>query len=130
MNLKKFLEELEDTLSAFVVDDQLISELLLLMKESGSEQSFLARLVYCLKILMQFGVMATQHEQFELLADGVFSMRIKSGQYNIRILYMFFPDKSPALLHAFYERAGHARTDYTGKIDLARQRFAELKEEQ
>ncbi len=129
MNLKEFLGELCQKLRRFCVHALLIQELLDAMQKSGNEASFLGRLVYLLDVLDDLGIMATKHKLFEPLGDGVYSMRIKNGRFNIRILYMFFPDGSPVLLHAFYERAGHGHTDYSRRIDLARQRFTELKEE-
>ncbi|WP_308541798.1 type II toxin-antitoxin system RelE/ParE family toxin [uncultured Oscillibacter sp.] len=129
MNLNDFMRELCKKLSSFKFHAELIKELLPIMRESGNESSFINQLVYCLSILDDLGVLATNHKNFEPLGNGVYSMRMKNGNYNIRILYMFFPDKSPVLLHAFYERAGHQRTDYTGKIKIARKRFTELKEE-
>ena len=129
MNLNDFLEELCKKLSGFKIHALLIDELISIMRESGSEASFINQLVYCLNILDDLGVMATNHKNFEPLENGVYRMRMKNGHYNIRILYMFSSDKSPVLLHAFYERAGHQRTDYSGKIELARKRFTELKEE-
>ena len=130
MNVNDFLKDLCNKLEHFRLHDLIIAELLESMRMSGNEESFIARLVYLLGVLNLYGVMATKHKQFELLGNGVYSMRLKNGCYNIRILYMFAQDKSPVLLHAFYERAGHGKTDYTGKITLARQRFTELKEEQ
>lgn len=129
MNLSDFLEELCKKLSSFKIHTLLIDELLTIMRESGNEVSFINHLAYCLNILDDLGLMATTHKNFEPLENGVYSMRIKNGNYNIRILYMFFPDGSPVLLHAFYERSGHKRTNYSGKIAVARNRFTELKEE-
>lgn len=129
MNINDFLEELCEKLSSFKIHPLLIDELISIMRESGSEASFINQLVYCLNILDALGVIATNHRNFEPLENGVYRMRMKNGRYNIRILYMFSSNKSPVLLHAFYERAGHQRTDYSGKIELAHKRFTELKEE-
>ena len=117
-------------MSQFKVYDRMIVEIIELLKSSGSETAFLTLLTTRLRFLLERGVLATNHSEFELLGKGVYSMHVVVQKLNIRILYMFSPDKSPVLLHAFHEKAGHKKTDYTGKIELARERFEELKEEQ
>jgi len=128
MNLKEFLKKLKERLSSFEVHSNVIGEIADALKKSGNEVLFLSILLTRLQTLDDYGIEAVRHSQFELLGQGVFSMHLESKQFNVRILYMFSSSSDPILLHAFYERAGHSATDYTGKIKLARQRFAELKE--
>lgn len=131
MNIKDFLDQLETELKKIETHSLLTQELLTAMQKSGNEVSFLARLIHLLKVLNELGVLATQQNGFEPLkgSSGVYSMRILNGRYNIRILYKFFPNRTPVLLHAFYERAGHNNGNYTGHAKIANQRFEELKEE-
>lgn len=129
MNEKKFILELYNVLKDFIVYDDLLPEIVKLLKKSGCEKAFLALLFTRLRFLSKEGVLATRHQEYELLGDGVYSMHVVVRTLNIRILYMFFPGQAPVLLHAFFEREGHNNTDYSGKIRLAQDRFQELKEE-
>lgn len=56
-------------------------------------------------------------------------MHLSSRGFNARIMYAFLPNHEPVLLHAFYEKAGKKRTDYTGKVELALSRLEVMREE-
>lgn len=107
---------------------QLISEILDLIAETGCEKTFFKTLVLRLRMLARFGAQATQAKEFESIGDGLFSMHLTGRNYNIRILYSFLQNRKPALLLAFYERAGKRKTDYTPYMEPAKARLQELKE--
>lgn len=129
MNKRDFLEKLKEALIAFVIHDELIIELLTLLQGSGNEKAFLAILVKRLRFLIDLGIQATIHEEFEPISEGIYSFHLSGKRYNIRILYGFLSNRRPALLMAFYERAGHKATDYTGKVHIALERLAEMEAE-
>ena len=129
MNYEECLVELSKLLHSFQCHPRFLNELLALIAKTGAEKSILSILLTRLRNLHSLGIGVTRVKEFEPLGNGVFSMHLSGKGYNIRILFMFFSDKTPALLHAFYERAGKKATDYTDKIRLARARFAEFKEE-
>lgn len=132
MNDKEFLRQLIAALSSICVHDRLLAEIKEELKRSGHEREFVSILLQRLKFLREYGVHAVQHPQFEPVAHGkhgVYSMHIESRYFNIRILYGFLSNRQPALLLAFHERAGHRKTDYTGKDVVAAKRLAELERE-
>lgn len=108
---------------------QLLSEILDLIAETGCEKEFFKTLVLRLRTLAMLGARATQAKEFEPIGNGLFSMHLTGQNYNIRILYSFLPNREPALLLAFYERAGKRKTDYSPYIEPAKARFQELKKE-
>ncbi|RKJ39526.1 hypothetical protein D7X94_11825 [Acutalibacter sp. 1XD8-33] len=129
MNKEKFIALLVAALHGISVHQDLILELLGILKSSGSEQAFLDILIARLKFLDERGIHAVRHQEFELLDQGIYSMHLARKEFNIRILYCFLSDGRPALLCAFFERAGHKDTDYTHEIPKAVQRRKELEEE-
>lgn len=129
MNKKEFLKQLSLQLQEFVLHTLLIPELLKILKNSGRENAFLMILITRLRFLSEMGVLATKHQEFEPLADGIYSMHLASDGFNIRILYGFLSNRHPALLLAFYEREGHQATNYSGKIKTAKDRLRELEDE-
>lgn len=128
MNKKDFIRRLLETLAPFLAHKEMIGELVAELKQSGNEKAFLATLEKRLKFLSDQGILATVHEEFELISDGIYSMHLACQGFNIRILYGYLPSRRPALLMAFHERAGHSATDYTGKAKIAADRLAEMEE--
>ena len=129
MNEREFLRQLAVALSSICIHDRLLIEIREELKRSGQEREFVSILLQRLKFLLAHGVHAVKHPQFEPIAHGIYSMHIELRSCNIRILYGFLSNQQPALLLAFHERAGHRRTDYTGKDTVAVNRLAELERE-
>lgn len=129
MNKDSVLQLLQNLFSSIDVHDELTPELLEIISKTGAEQRYFKTIVLQLTILLQSGVLATKRSDFELVGDGIFSMKQKSSEYNIRILYSFLPNRKPILLCAFYERSGKSKTDYTPYIPVAKARLAQHKEE-
>lgn len=128
MNREQFLQVLAEALHQFVLHSLLLADLLGELRQSGREKAFLRILLARLKWLEETGRLAVEHKEFERLDEEIYSMHLSSEGFNMRILYGFLPDQRPALLLAFYERAGKQATDYTGKADEARARLRELEE--
>ena len=129
MNQKEALLRLLEILetSSFVVHPELMNEIMHLIKQSGKENAFFTLLVTRLKMLNEHRTDAHMlpNRNFEHLDQGIYSMHLQNSQFNIRILYALKQDQT-VLLHAFYERLGKNKTDYTGKIELALSRLNEL----
>lgn len=125
MNRKSILALLVKALGSIDVHPKLIEELIKIIIGSGYEARFLKLLGARLEFLSRHGVDSVKHLEFELIHSGVFSMHLAQGDFNIRILYSFFPDGTPTLLLCFYEREGKSRTNYTPYIDPAKARFKE-----
>ena len=128
MNRDKFLQLLAEALHRFVLHSLLLADIAGALKQSGRESAFLRILLARLKWLEETGGQAVSHKEFERLDERIYSMHLSSEGFNLRILYGFLPDGRPALLLAFYERAGKQNTDYTGKIAEAGMRLRELEE--
>lgn len=130
MNKEKFTNLLASILHEFFFHFELVGELAAIFKNSGQETSFLKVLLTRLKILSDMGIDAVQCAEFERLkkSDGLYSMHLSAGTYNIRILYAFLSDGRPVLLSAFYERDDSRETDYTREIPKAQRRLEELED--
>ena len=129
MDKDSVLHILQNLFSDIEVHDELTPELAAILSASGSEARFFKTLVMQLQILLNTGALASNRLDFEVVGKGIFSMKQKSSEYNIRILYSFLPSRAPVLLCAFYERAGKAKTDYTPYIPVALSRLKQCKEE-
>jgi hypothetical protein len=130
MNKEDALRGLRDILDDFLVYNRLIPELVDIVAKSGNEKAFFQCLINRLTFLSRYGIRAAgQHEEFEIIGDGLCSIHLDKKSFNIRILYSFMPDHRPVLLLGFYERAGKKKTDYTPYLEPAKQRFRELKGE-
>lgn len=125
MNKKQIWALLLSTLGSYDLHAKLGKELLEIIAGSGYEAAFFRLLAVRLSFLSKAGIQAVEHKEFELLGHGVYSMHLSSRGFNIRILYSFLPDGRPSLLTCFYERAGKDKTDYSNKIELAKDRFEE-----
>ena len=106
----------------------LLSDLLGLISGSGYEAQFFKLFVARLRMLSVKGILATELKEFEPLGGGRYSMHLSGTGFNIRILYAFLPNRQPALLCAFHERAGKKNTDYPEHITVAEDRLRILKE--
>ncbi len=94
---------------------------------TGNEKMFLRIFLKRLRELCEYGHRAPIEcrSNFEKLKhnNNLYSMHIeKSKAFNIRILYSFF-NNNKVLLHAFYEKSGKNKTDYTIPIKTANQRI-------
>lgn len=128
MNREQFLKWLTEIIAQFVYSDSLLSELSEILKETGVEHKFVKTLLLRLHVLGQEGAYAVSSKEFEPIGEGLFSMHLPGKGYNIRILYGFLENQQPALLYAFYERAGKRKTDYTTHIPVAKERLKQLRE--
>lgn len=125
MNRDQIQQLLYNILDGLDCHPRLIQEILNIIAGSGYENSFFKLLLTRLNLLNQARLSAVKQKEFELLRDGIYSMHLSGKDFNIRILYAFLPDETPSLLACFYERAGKRKTDYSGKIELAKSRFEE-----
>ena len=128
MNREMLMIYLLSYLSDFEIVDSLITNLLDIAAGSGYEDALIKLLVKRLHQLSSWGVLATNHEEFESLGNSIFSMHLAGKGFNIRILYSFLPNRQPVLLLAFYERSGKKNTDYTPYIPTAIALFESEKE--
>lgn len=96
MKREDVLKFLTAIFSTILIHDALISELSAIIERSGFEKKFFKMLMARLRYLEEFGASAINYrEGFESLthqADGLYSMRLKGSNFNIRILYAFLPD--------------------------------------
>ena len=125
MNRDDILQFLSALLSGFWVHKSLIDDLLPILSNSGSETKFFNLLLARLKWLLERGVQATTHKEFEPISNGIYSMHMAGNGFNIRILYAFAPDQSPVILTAFFERGGKRKTSYEPYIPVAQRRMKE-----
>ncbi len=128
MNIREYLDLLEQALEWVDVHPSLINELFDLMKNSGCESQFLKVFASRLDFLQQHGSNAVQlSKKYERLNRDICSMHVDIKNKNIRILYSIRPNGTVLLL-AFHERGGKAATDYSQKIPEASRRLKELED--
>lgn len=136
MNQKKFLDQFKKTLEEFQnihFHEKCVPEIFEIVLGSGYEVKFLKQFEKLLKTASEQGSQVVGLSSFEILKDtnspkDIFSMKLKSKSYNIRILYTL-SETGQTYLHCFYERQGDSRTDYTERIPVAIERIKELLEE-
>lgn len=133
MNREKILSFLSAVFDHLIFHQDLIQDLVKIIDRSGFEKSFFNILLARLKYLCEHGVSAVEHrEAFESLShqsNGLYSMRLKGSNFNIRILYAFLSDGSPVLLVAFAERRGKRVSSYDAHIPIAKERLKFILEE-
>lgn len=133
MNIVLMIQRLEDAFSEYTVHSDLIGDLVEIIKNSGNEKSFVAKLTTALLFLNKYGKTAHLQatNQFERLKgeDNMYSMHICTKSFNVRILYSFLSDDK-ILLHGFDEKSGKKITDYSHALPVAKRRFKEIVEEE
>lgn len=129
MNKNDVLKMLQGIFRTILHHLDLPAELIGLIAGSGIENKFIALFTARLQQLAARGVHATVMKEFEVIGDGLYSMHLTGRGFNIRILYGFMSNGQPALLHAFYERGGKTKTDYSSHIPIGSIRLAEMKKE-
>lgn len=129
MNKKDALSLLVAALTSFLRHSLLTEELMAIISGTGYERAFFKLFNTRLRMLSNMGVLAVQHEEFENLGNGLFSMHLAGRNFNVRVLYSFLPNSRPVLLLAFYERGGKNKTSYAPQIKTAQDRLASLKKE-
>lgn len=114
----------------FRVHPLCVEELYNLVIGKGFEKKFYIDFQTRLGILAHQGYQATKTSSFEKLTGsrGIYSMKLKSDQYNIRILYGY-NNNSELFLLAFEEKSGKRTTDYSNQCPVAEQRLEELTSE-
>ncbi|MCB6572245.1 hypothetical protein [Eubacterium limosum] len=106
-----------------------VTEMNQLIIGTGYESSFLKQFGKFIQMLSTYGFDAVKLKGFERLKDtnGLFSMRLCSSKYNIRILYSILSD-GKILLHTFYEREGKSVSGYDKHIIIAEKRLSEMED--
>lgn len=129
MKTELFLAILSSYIGSTRHAPELINELCEILAQSGNELRFVKLLAVRLSTLAALGARAVSAPEFESIGSGLFSMHFAAAGFNIRILYSFLPNREPVLLLAFYEREGKGKTDYSLKLEPAKERLRRLKEE-
>lgn len=121
-----FKEQILSLLDNFEYHEKLLSDITNAFENSGKESTFLVKFMIALKILKEYGINATKvnRTMFEKLKDAndLFSMRLKSKDFNYRIIYSFTASGT-VLIHGFEEKAGKRKTDYRGALKIVGKRI-------
>ncbi len=123
MNQNDVLRLFSELLGALHLAPEFLSEFVSLITKSGKESVVFRLLVARIAALSSMGVMVTVLKEFEPLGDGIYSFHLTGNGFNYRILFGFLPNRKPVFLFPFYERGGKRKTDYSGKIDIAKNRL-------
>lgn len=103
------------------------NEIITLVIGNGHEKEFIKLFKKQLNYARTLGYKVTELKQFEKLSEspGLYSMHLKSKNFNIRIIYSYY-DNGELLLHCFYEKQGKSATEYSTHIPIAKERKKEL----
>lgn len=106
-----------------------VAEMKQLIIGTGYESSFMKQFGKYIQMLSDHGFDAIKLKGFERLknTNGLFSMRLSSSKYNIRVLYSILSD-GKILLHSFYEREGKSVSGYDKHIIIAEKRLSEMED--
>ena len=129
MNKRDVFDYLKMLLGGILMHDLFFSEFLNLIAEKGFEERIFTLLTARLKLLTTWGYKVTCVKEFENIGQGLFSMHLTGAGFNIRVLFAFLSNNQPVLLHAFEEKQGKRRTDYSSHIPPALLRLSQTKED-
>lgn len=134
--LIKYLSPLQN--NDLIIHPDFLKDIKDLLKKDlkGSESEFFQQMVTQLDNIKQSGKNVHMIDGNEILrgvgndAEGhpwnLYSIHLSSDKYNIRFIVKFDERSLPYLLHAFYERTGKRKTDYTVPKKISKERFLEL----
>lgn len=128
MNRRTAWKKLQQLIEKFRVHCKCIDDIVELIDSTGSDERFLNELSKNLKILDMLGKRAVQSKNFEILkaTSGIYSMKCRGKNINIRILYTFDSGERPVMLLAFYERDDSGKNTYRTHIPVAIERMREM----
>ena len=120
--------ELMETFSKVLFHDKVIDEVMNLVIGKGIEEQFINAFHKNIELIERLGVNVVQLKNFEKLkgVDGLYSMKFKGKNMNLRMLYSYDVSSETIMLHFFYERDDSKKDRYVDHIPIAVARKKEM----
>lgn len=127
MQKHRIKEELEALLNKASYHESVIGEIKRLVIDKGITDQFVRIFSKNLELINQLGREVTKTNNFEKLkdADGLYAMKFKEKQMNLRMLFSYNESSKTICLHLFYERKGKSKEEYKSHIPVAKKRMKE-----
>lgn len=109
----------------------LLNDIESLIFGSGRENEFFSLLLAHITLLCEqkLSLIRSSHKSFEaLIGIGLYSMHLQKRDFNIRMIFSFSDHNEIVLLHAFYERSGKRKTEYSAHIPISQERLKQMTE--
>ena len=125
---EKSITKLQDLFSYYDIHEGCIEEIFGII-DNRQTKTFINLFQQRTEQLKALGMRVTQTNNFEKLqgAPGLYSMKFKSPEINLRIIYSYNMEKPVMLLCCFYERDDSKET-YSKYIPIAKKRKREMEE--
>lgn len=135
MNRDEILRQLAQAFLSFKIHKKFWEEIrdLLASDLNGKEKQFFKSMSTQLMLVKTLGRSVDQggkHEKLKWFGKDIYSIHVKSGQFNIRFLMSFNESDEPLLLCAFNKRSGKKKTDYANYKGVVEKRLSEMLEEE
>lgn len=131
--MKKYKTEqkLYELLNRVSIHDDVIDEIEELVVKKGITKQFVRMLDKNIKQIEELGTDVTYTNNFEKLKDanGLYSMKFKGKDMNLRMLFSYNECTNTIMLHLFYERDDSRRERYEKHIPIAIKRMENWREE-
>ena len=128
MNRDKTEKKLRKLFSEFQYHEKILDEINELVVKKGRSREFVMLLEKNIKFVKTLGNDVTKTSNFEKLRNckDLYSMKFKSKDMNLRILFSYDSRTSTILLHCFYEKQDSGVDSYSKHIPIALRRKSEM----
>ncbi len=130
MKRYKAQEKLVEILSKVKYHEAVLDEIKELVLAKGIAEQFIRSFAKNVTLIEELGRDVTKTNNFEKLsgADGLYSMKFKGRNMNLRMLYSYDILSNTIFLHLFYERDDSGKESYNQHIPIAKKRMEEREE--
>lgn len=125
MKTYKTKQKLYELLSRVKFHEDVIDEIDRLVVQKGITNQFVRMLEKNIDKIETLGTDVTRTNNFEKLKDakGLYSMKFKGKNMNLRMLYSYDTETNTIMLHMFYEREDSRKERYEEHIPIALKRM-------
>lgn len=118
-------QELFELLNRVKFHDAVIEEIKSLVVKNGITKQFVKMFAKNIEMIETLGLDVVHTNNFEKLKDanGLYSMKFKGKNMNLRMLYSYDIDTNTIMLHLFYEREDSRKERYEDHIPIALERM-------
>lgn len=129
-NMNRYKTELElfELFNSFRYHESILDEIMELVVKKGRTKKFYAMLEKSIRMIEELGEGVIKLNSFEKLQNitNMYSMKFKSNDMNLRILYKYDDEYDVLLLCAFEEKSDSGKDSYRKHIPIASKRMLEM----
>lgn len=131
--MKRYWKEnrLKDILNNVQCHEKVFEEIADLVIKKGISEQFVKLLEKNMTLIRELGIGVTRTSNFEVLkkTEGLYSMKFKGKNMNLRMLYSYDFDRDILFLHCFYEKSDSKKYRYDDHVPIALSRKKEMEED-